>query len=183
MFETLPIAQDFNSLMSTFVSQLPVGSSLVSKSSALLVQHLETDHWVKGTIPSNLAARREWFAALAWLTDHCTPTATDCRSLSNDERKVLATLLAIDGAKAGLAGRISAALSPAHTSEDEEMPDDSTFLDLVQSRSSGHDRAMGVMISSLTKQAAIARIGDSPLGKDINRAELQTVLERCAMHL
>lgn len=169
--------------MSTFVSRLPVGSSLVSKSSALLGQQLETDRRVKGTIPSNLAARKEWVAALAWLADHCTPTATDCRSLSNDERKVLATLLGIDGAKAGLAGRISAALSSAHTSEDEELPDDTTFLDLVQSRGSSLDRAMGIMISSFTKQAAIARIGDSPLGKDINLADLQTVLERCAMHL
>jgi hypothetical protein len=134
---------------------------------------------VKGTIPSSLAIRKEWVAALAWLTDHNPPSTMDCRQLSDGKRKVLAALLAIDGGKVGLAGRITSVLSATGTSDNELMSDDSTFLSLIQSR--GFDQAIG--ISTLTRQAALTRIGDSPFSVDIGNVDLQALRERCAMQL
>jgi len=165
--------------MSSFVSRLPVGSSLVAKSSALLGQQLETDRRVRGTIPSSLATRKEWVAALAWLNDHSPPSTMDCRTLTDDERHVLAALLAIDGGKTGLAGRIQSALVSTNTPEDEALAENGTFLSLIESR--GYDQA--ISISTLTRQSALSRIKDSPFQNDIGRVDLLTLRERCAMQM
>ena len=51
----------------SFVSRLPAGHEILSMKSADLLKPLNDDGRVAGGVPSALADRKEWAAALAWV--------------------------------------------------------------------------------------------------------------------
>ena len=77
----------------SFVSRLPAGHEILNARSADLLKTLNDDGRVAGGVPSALADRKEWAAALAWVDSNKPVLMADLKSLSKTERETLCAML------------------------------------------------------------------------------------------
>ena len=143
----------------SFTARLQSGHSLSGMRSADILKLLQDDMRVCGAIPSSLADRREWAAALAWADLNKPILLADVQALTKQEHDLLALVLDIGSGKrpSVLCPLILTALS-ADGGDLDSGSDVSTFVDLLEK----HDKDLSTRIKSLTKPKLQETLKDAP---------------------
>jgi len=159
----------------SFTSKLPSGHKISKLRTADLLKLLQDDARVKGTIPTDVNARREWVSALHWADSNKPLLQTDLQALPASGRDLLCSILGVVGrASQSMYGSILDAIKADSSGPSEPA----SFLDFLVK-----DNADFVNdLRGMSSKRIDGILTDLPACFSSGASTVAERRERCAMH-